>query len=73
MNIVELVNYYGFPIVAVFFWHLYIINYIVKEIARQSFLHSYWLIDSSMLDNDLIRLRTQSKTLKDAKKAKRLA
>lgn len=75
MNIVELVNYYGFPIVAVFFlayFIYYLYNYIVKFIKPKLGAVSGTLIKLidrvRMLDNDLIRLRTKVKTLKDAKK-----
>jgi len=75
MNIVELVNYYGFPIVAVFFlayFIFYLYNYIVREIKPRLGNASAVLIQLidrvRMLDNDLIRLRTKVKTLKDSKK-----
>ena len=75
MNIVELVNYYGFPIVAVFFlayFIYYLYNYIVNNIKPKLGAASATLIELidrvRMLDNDLIRLRTKVKTLKDAKK-----
>ena len=75
MDIVELVNYYGFPIVAVFFlayFIYYLYNYIVNHIKPKLGAASATLIELidrvRMLDNDLIRLRTKVKTLKDAKK-----
>ena len=75
MNIVELINYYGFPIVAVFFlayFIYYLYNYIVNHIKPKLGAASATLIELidrvRMLDNDLIRLRTKVKTLKDAKK-----
>jgi hypothetical protein len=75
MNIVELINYYGFPIVAVFFlayFIYYLYNYIVSHIKPKLGAASGTLIELidrvRMLDNDLIRLRTKVKTLKDAKK-----
>jgi len=77
MNIVELINYYGFPIVAVFFlayFIYYLYNYIVNHIKPKLGAASSTLIGLidrvRMLDNDLIRLRTKVKTLKDAKKKK---
>jgi len=75
MNIVELINYYGFPIVAVFFlayFIYYLYNYIVNHIKPKLGAASGTLIELidrvRMLDNDLIRLRTKVKTLKDVKK-----
>jgi hypothetical protein len=75
MNIVELINYYGFPIVAVFFlayFIYYLYNYIVNHIKPKLGAASATLIELidrvRMLDNDLIRLRTKVKTLKDVKK-----
>ena len=75
MNVVELINYYGFPIVAVFFlayFIYYLYNYIVNHIKPKLGAASATLIELidrvRMLDNDLIRLRTKVKTLKDAKK-----
>jgi len=75
MNIVELINYYGFPIVAVFFlayFIYYLYNYIVNHIKPKLGAASATLIELidrvRMLDNDLIRLRTKVKTLNDVKK-----
>ena len=74
MNIVELINYYGFPIVAVFFlayFIYYLYKYIVKQIKPKLGSASGTLIKLidrvRMLDNDLIRLKTKVKTLKDIK------
>jgi len=75
MQIVTIINDYGFPTVAVFFlayfiWFLY--NYIVKEIKPKLGNTSTTLIALidrvRMLDNDLIRLRTKVQTLKNKKK-----
>ena len=75
MNIVELINYYGFPIVAVFFlayfiYYLYnyIVNYIKPKLGAASATLIKLIDRVRMLDNDLIRLRTKVKTLKDVKK-----
>jgi uncharacterized protein with PQ loop repeat len=75
MNIVELINYYGFPVVAVFFlayFIYYLYNYIVNHIKPKLGAASATLIKLidrvRMLDNDLIRLRTKVKTLNDVKK-----
>ena len=75
MNIVTIINDYGFPVVAVFFlayfiWYLY--NYIVKEIKPKLSATSTTLIALidrvRMLDNDLIRLQTKVRTLQKKKK-----
>ena len=75
MQIVTIINDYGFPIVAVFFlayfiWYLY--NYIVKQIKPKLGSTSTTLINLidrvRMLDNDLIRLETKLRTIKRAKK-----
>tara|TARA_B100000214_G_C23892594_1_gene592543 strand:+ start:313 stop:540 length:228 start_codon:yes stop_codon:yes gene_type:complete len=75
MQIVTIINEYGFPVVAMFFlayfiWFLY--NYIVKEIKPKLGNTSNTLIALidriRMLDNDLIRLRTKVRTLKENKK-----
>tara|TARA_B100001989_G_C24486225_1_gene437089 strand:- start:782 stop:1009 length:228 start_codon:yes stop_codon:yes gene_type:complete len=75
MQIVTIINEYGFPIVAMFFlayfiWFLY--NYIVKEIKPKLSNTSTTLIALidrvRMLDNDLIRLHTKVRTLKKKKK-----
>lgn len=75
MQIVTIINDYGFPIVAVFFlayfiWYLY--NYIVKKIKPKLGGTSSTLINLidrvRMLDNDLIRLETKLRTLKRSKK-----
>lgn len=74
MNVVELINTYGFPIVAVFFlayFIYYLYKYIVNEIKPKLGSASATLIKLidrvRMLDNDLIRLRTKVKTLKNIK------
>ena len=75
MQIVTIINDYGFPIVAVFFlayfiWYLY--NYIVKQIKPKLGGTSSTLINLidrvRMLDNDLIRLETKLRTIKRSKK-----
>jgi|TARA_B100000401_G_scaffold233831_1_gene158408 uncharacterized protein with PQ loop repeat len=75
MDIVTIINDYGFPVVAVFFlayfiWYLY--NYIVKEIKPKLSATSTTLIALidrvRMLDNDLIRLQTKVRTLQKKKK-----
>ena len=75
MQIVTIINDYGFPIVAVFFlayfiWYLY--NYIVKQIKPKLGSTSTTLINHidrvRMLDNDLIRLETKLRTIKRSKK-----
>jgi uncharacterized protein with PQ loop repeat len=74
MQIVTIINEYGFPVVAMFFlayfiWFLY--NYIVQEIKPKLGNTSTTLIGLidriRMLDNDLIRLRTKVRTLKKNK------
>ena len=75
MDIVTLINDYGFPVVAVFFlayfiWYLY--NYIVKQIKPKLGYTSATLIKLidrvRLLDNDLIRLQTKVRTLQKKKK-----
>ena len=75
MDIVTLINDYGFPVVAVFFlayfiWYLY--NYIVKQIKPKLGSTSTTLIKLidrvRLLDNDLIRLQTKVRTLQKKKK-----
>lgn len=75
MQIVTLIQDYGFPIVAVFFlaYFIYFLyNYIVKEIKPKLGSTSTTLIALidrvRMLDNDLIRLQTKVRTLKKKKK-----
>lgn len=77
MNIVELINYYGFPIVAVFFlayFIYYLYTFIIREIKPKLGTTSGTLIKlidrARLLDNDLIRLQTKVKTYKDAKNRK---
>jgi len=77
MNIVELINYYGFPIVAVFFlayFIYYLYTFIINEIKPKLGSASATLIKlidrTRLLDNDLIRLRTKIKTYKDSKNKK---
>ena len=78
MQIVTLIQDYGFPIVAVFFlayfiWYLY--NYIVKEIKPKLGATSTTLIALidriRMLDNDLIRLQTKVATMSKINKKKK--
>ena len=75
MDIVTLINDYGFPVVAVFFlayfiWYLY--NYIVNQIKPTLGSTSTTLIKLidrvRLLDNDLIRLQTKVRTLQKKKK-----
>ena len=75
MDIVTLINDYGFPVVAVYFlayfiWYLY--NYIVKQIKPKLGSTSTTLIKLidrvRLLDNDLIRLQTKVRTLQKKKK-----
>ena len=74
MDIVTLINDYGFPVVAVFFlayfiWYLY--NYIVNQIKPKLGSTSTTLIKLidrvRLLDNDLIRLQTKVRTLQKKK------
>ena len=74
MDIVTLINDYGFPVVAVFFlayfiWYLYI--YIVNQIKPKLGATSATLIKLidrvRLLDNDLIRLQTKVRTLQKKK------
>ena len=69
LGVIELVNEYGFPIVAVvgmgwFIWFIY--NYITNLIAEkldQANVVLIALIDRiRMLDNDIIRLKSKVKT-----------
>tara|TARA_Y100000817_G_C16648434_1_gene451678 strand:+ start:489 stop:719 length:231 start_codon:yes stop_codon:yes gene_type:complete len=71
MDLVTLINDYGFPVVAVFFlayfiWYLY--NYIINEIKPKLGTTSATLIKLidrvRLLDNDLIRLQTKVRTFK---------
>jgi len=78
MDIVELINVYGFPTVAVFFlayFIYYLYKYIVNQIKPKLGAASGSLIKLidrvRMLDNDLIRLQTKIKTLKDVKSNKK--
>jgi len=75
MDIVALINEYGFPVVAMFFlayfiWYLY--NFIVKEIKPKLGSTSTTLIALidrvRLLDNDLIRLQTKVRTLRQKKR-----
>jgi len=77
MNVVELINYYGFPIVAVFFlayFIYYLYTFIINEIKPKLGSASATLIKlidrTRLLDNDLIRLRTKIKTYNDSKNKK---
>jgi len=75
MEIATLIKDYGFPVVATFFlayfiWYLY--NFIVKEIKPKLGSTSTTLIALidrvRLLDNDLIRLQTKVRTLRQKKK-----
>ena len=75
ITLVSVIQDYGFPIVAVFFlayFIYYLYNYITKEITPKLGTTSETLIKLidriRMLDNDLIRLRTKIKTVKEFNK-----
>ena len=75
ITLVSVIQDYGFPIVAVFFlayFIYYLYNYITKEITPKLGTTSETLIKLidriRMLDNDLIRLRTKIKTVKESNK-----
>ena len=75
MNIVTLINDYGFPIVAVFFlaYFIYFLwKFITTEITPKLSSTSATLIKLidriRLLDNDLIRLQTKVKTAREKKK-----
>ena len=75
MDIVTLLNDYGFPIVAVFFlaYFIYFLwKFITTEITPKLSSTSATLIKLidrvRMLDNDLIRLQTKVKTVREKKK-----
>ena len=75
ITLVSVIQDYGFPIVAVFFlayFIYYLYNYITKEITPKLGTTSETLIKLidriRMLDNDLIRLRTKIKTVKECTK-----
>jgi|TARA_R110001583_G_scaffold144237_1_gene296270 hypothetical protein len=75
MDIVTLINDYGFPIVAVFFlaYFIYFLwKFITTEITPKLSSTSATLIKLidrvRMLDNDLIRLQTKVKTVREKKK-----
>jgi|TARA_R110000824_G_scaffold338171_1_gene524699 hypothetical protein len=75
MDIVTLINDYGFPIVAVFFlaYFIYFLwKFITTEITPKLSSTSATLIKLidrvRMLDNDLIRLQTKVKTAREKKK-----
>tara|TARA_R110000782_G_scaffold4397_1_gene15651 strand:- start:373 stop:600 length:228 start_codon:yes stop_codon:yes gene_type:complete len=75
MDIVTLINDYGFPIVAVFFlaYFIYFLwKFITTEITPKLSSTSAILIKLidrvRMLDNDLIRLQTKVKTVREKKK-----
>ena len=72
MDLVSLINDYGFPTVAVFFlaYFIYFLwKFITKEITPKLASTSKTLIALidrvRMLDNDLIRLRTKVRTFRD--------
>ena len=75
MDIVTLINDYGFPIVAVFFlaYFIYFLwKFITTEITPKLSSTSATLIKLidrvRMLDNDLIRLRTKVRTFRQKDK-----
>ena len=75
MDIVALINDYGFPIVAVFFlaYFIYFLwKFITTEITPKLSSTSATLIKLidriRLLDNDLIRLQTKVKTAREKKK-----
>ena len=75
MDIVTLINDYGFPIVAVFFlaYFIYFLwKFITTEITPKLSSTSATLIKLidrvRMLDNDLIRLQTKVKTAREKEK-----
>ena len=75
MDIVALINDYGFPAVAVFFlaYFIYFLwKFITTEITPKLSSTSATLIKLidriRMLDNDLIRLQTKVKTVGEKKK-----
>ena len=75
MDIVTLINDYGFPTVAVFFLAYFIDflwKFITTEITPKLSSTSATLIKLidrvRMLDNDLIRLQTKVKTAREKKK-----
>ncbi len=72
MDLISLINDYGFPTVAVFFlaYFIYFLwKYITTEITPKLGATSKTLIALidrvRMLDNDLIRLRTKVRTFRD--------
>ena len=77
-TISNVIQDYGFPIVAVFFlayFIYYLYNYITKEITPKLGSTSATLIKLidrvRMLDNDLIRLETKVKTISKSKSKKK--
>ena len=75
MDIVSMINDYGFPTVAVFFlaYFIYFLwKFITKEITPKLSSTSKTLIALivrvRMLDNDLIRLRTKVRTFRQQDK-----
>ena len=75
MDLVSMINEYGFPTVAVFFlaYFIYFLwKFITTEITPKLSSTSKTLIALidrvRMLDNDLIRLRTKVRTLKNRDK-----
>ena len=74
MDIVTLINDYGFPTVAVFFlayFSYFLWKFITTEITPKLSSTSATLIKLidrvRMLDNDLIRLQTKVKTVREKK------
>ena len=71
-TISNVIQDYGFPIVAVFFlayFIYYLYNYITKEITPKLGSTSATLI--KLIDNDLIRLETKLKTTRLRKQKKK--
>ncbi len=75
MDLVSMINDYGFPTVAVFFlaYFIYFLwKFITTEITpklSKTYATLIALIDRvRILDNDLIRLRTKVRTLRQPKK-----
>ena len=75
MDLVTMINDYGFPTVAVFFlaYFIYFLwKFITTEITPKLASTSKTLIGLidrvRMLDNDLIRLQTKVKTVREKKK-----
>ena len=75
LTVTSVIKDYGFPIIAVFFlayFIYYLWKYITTEITPKLSSTSATLVKLidrvRMLDNDLIRLQTKVRTLKESKK-----